>query len=264
MLRVPGRGLAHEPRSENVSIIAAGQPALHAEVSLLNAGAPMSPVEDERGNFRVAGPARCMYAYGDGSAASRWRAAAYGRWSERPSMTDHPSGLTNDPRWRGTLSESLKAQTRDWHNLAAGHPFERRLLAGQATRDDYARYLGQLLHVHLAVEQPLRDRQSEKPIFSAVLHGYHFRVAALLADLRALDQPPAHHPPRPALPATGLLCGRITDLAAQMPVALLGTLYVLEGSTNGGRYLAPGVRKAAITSRGWRPSSSTASSPPCT
>ncbi|MFA6045239.1 MAG: biliverdin-producing heme oxygenase [Phycisphaerales bacterium] len=156
-------------------------------------------------------------------------------------MTDHRTSPSVHHRNPPTLSESLKAQSRDWHNLAAGHPFERRLLAGQATRDDYARYLGQLLHVHLALEQPLRGRASGLPVFATVVRPYHFRVSGLLEDLHTLDHRPASHP---ALPATGLLCERINDLAAQMPVALLGTLYVLEGSTNGGRFIADVVRRS--------------------
>ncbi|MBY0308544.1 MAG: hypothetical protein K2Q09_07360, partial [Phycisphaerales bacterium] len=65
-------------------------------------------------------------------------------------MIDHRTTSPDHDRNPASLSEALKARSRDWHNLAAGHPFERRLLAGESTRDDYARSLGQLLHVHLA------------------------------------------------------------------------------------------------------------------
>ncbi len=156
-------------------------------------------------------------------------------------MTDRSTECPVARRIDTALSGRLKGQTRDWHNRAAGHPFERRLISGEATRDYYARYLGQLLHVHLVLEQPLRDRQSQRPIFAPILHGYHFRAAALVADLHALGHRPGAHP---ALPATALLCGRITDLAEQAPVALLGTLYVLEGSTNGGRLIADVARRS--------------------
>lgn len=46
------------------------------------------------------------------------------------------------------------------------------------------------------------------------------------------------------VPATSRFGTLLDDWAAAEPIALLGPLYVLEGSTNGARYIARGVRKA--------------------
>ena len=112
---------------------------------------------------------------------------------------------------------------------------------GRIDRAGYARYLGQLLHVHLALETQLCRLAAEHRVFGLIVREHHMRTPDLLADLEVLGQCLSKHPP---LPATGLFRERIDGLAADAPVGLVGTLYVLEGSTNGGRYIAPAVRRA--------------------
>ena len=115
------------------------------------------------------------------------------------------------------------------------------MIGGRIDRSAYAGYLGQMLHVHTTLEAALRDTAHHHPALALLVREHEFRELALLADLSTLGERPDRHPP---LPASQLFSGRIAGLAGEAPVALLGTLYVLEGSTNGGRSLAPGVRKA--------------------
>lgn len=139
------------------------------------------------------------------------------------------------------LSERLREETRADHFRAEKHPLIAAMIGGRIDRAAYAGYLGQMLHVHTALEAALRDTAHHHPALALLVREHEFRELALLADLSTLDERPDLHPP---LPAARLFCGRIAGLAGEAPVALLGTLYVLEGSTNGGRYLAPAVRKA--------------------
>jgi heme oxygenase len=156
-------------------------------------------------------------------------------------MSSRKPDLSGDYRTLRSLSQALRAETRDWHAIAEEHPFETRLLSGKATRDDYARYLGQLFHVHSALEASLRTLAASHPVFGGVVCEYHYREGALRADLRTLGQTPDSHPP---LAATRLLRQRIEALTGETPLALLGILYVLEGSTNGGRFIARAIRRA--------------------
>ncbi|MBS0190564.1 MAG: biliverdin-producing heme oxygenase [Planctomycetes bacterium] len=139
------------------------------------------------------------------------------------------------------LSERLREETRADHSRAEKHALMAAMIGGRIDRAAYAGYLGQMLHVHATLEAALRDTAHHHPALALVVREHEFRELALLADLSTLGECPDRHA---RLPATALFCGRIAGLAGEAPVALLGTLYVLEGSTNGGRYLAPAVRKA--------------------
>ncbi|MBL8744900.1 MAG: biliverdin-producing heme oxygenase [Phycisphaerae bacterium] len=155
-------------------------------------------------------------------------------------MLDYRTSSSSD-RPPKPLSERLKEETRADHFRAEKHPLMVAMIGGRIDRAAYAGYLGQMLHVHTTLEAALRDTAHHHPALALLVCEHEFRELALLADLSTLGEVPDLHPP---LPATRLFCGRIAGLAGEAPVALLGALYVLEGSTNGGRYLAPAVRKA--------------------
>jgi len=70
---------------------------------------------------------------------------------------------------------------------------------------------------------------------------YQYQEQSLRRDLAHLGRDEDGAAP---LPAVREFAARVTDWAARNPVALLGILYVLEGSKNGGRYLARAVRRA--------------------
>ena len=131
-----------------------------------------------------------------------------------------------------TVMERLRAETADLHSSAEGKDFQRRMVKGELTRDDYARWLGQMLLVHRALEAPLRALMGS-PAFAA-LREEQLQEPYLLEDLDALGQDPAAMTP---LPATAALVASIERAAAETPLALLGYHYVLEGSNNGNRYI---------------------------
>ena len=131
-----------------------------------------------------------------------------------------------------TVMERLRAETADLHSSAEGKDFQRRMVKGELTRDDYARWLGQMLLVHRALEAPLRALMGS-PAFAA-LREEQLQEPYLLEDLDALGQDPAAVTP---LPATAALVASIERAATETPLALLGYHYVLEGSNNGNRYI---------------------------
>ena len=95
-----------------------------------------------------------------------------------------------------TVMERLRAETADLHSSAEGKDFQRRMVKGELTRDDYARWLGQMLLVHRALEAPLRALMGS-PAFAA-LREEQLQEPYLLEDLDALGQDPAAVTPLPA------------------------------------------------------------------
>lgn len=155
-------------------------------------------------------------------------------------MIDHRTSHAPD-RVPRPLSERLKAETRDEHRRAETHPLMAAMVSGRIDRAMYARYLGQMRHVHATLDAALRAGAQKHGALAVVVHEQYLHEPAIRADLATLGEHADGHPP---LAATGLFCGRISALAEDDAVALLGTFYVLEGSTNGGRFIAPAVRKA--------------------
>ncbi len=138
-----------------------------------------------------------------------------------------------------SLMGRLKATTQTLHDLAENRELQRRLVKGALAREQYVAYLAQLYLVHRGLEQ--RIREAGGPAFEAVLRDYHWRDARLRADLEYFGTVPDGTEPSAA---TRALLQRIDELAEQQPVALLGMLYVMEGSTNGSKFIARALRKA--------------------
>ena len=134
----------------------------------------------------------------------------------------------------------LKEQTWPLHKMAETRPLQRELTRGQLTQQAYADYLGQLLLIHRALEQALRRHRDSHDAIAAVFRNHQQREADLLDDLAFLGQDPENMQP---LTRTAELTKSIEYAADNSPVSLLGYLYVLEGSTNGARFIARVVRK---------------------
>ena len=132
------------------------------------------------------------------------------------------------------VMERLRAETVDLHAGAEGKDFQRRMVKGEITLEDYRRWLAQMLHVHRALEAPLHRLMGEHPAFAAVREG-QMQEPHLREDLAALGADPEAFPP---LPPTAALVSEIARCAAESPLSLLGFLYVLEGSNNGNRFIA--------------------------
>ncbi len=110
-----------------------------------------------------------------------------------------------------TLHKALQAATRAVHERLHGHPGLGAVQDETITRENYSRLLGRLFGFYTA--------------FEAAAGLDPIRSAWLDADLAALGVSPSQ---RAGLP----LCSGFPDLAT--PEALLGALYVVEGSALGG------------------------------
>ena len=135
-----------------------------------------------------------------------------------------------------TLAESLKERTTDLHRYAETRPLQKALVAGQVTRHQLATYLAQLGYVHKAIE----DLLSTLP--HSALAGFEAcsceHSKAIAEDLKVLDGSTC------ILPETARIVDELHAHAAEAPLFVVGTLYVLEGSMNGNKYIARGLASA--------------------
>jgi len=138
------------------------------------------------------------------------------------------------------ITDRLKAETQDLHTEAERHPIQAAMVSGRVAAADYAALLGQLMHVHDALEGELARHADTCSEISAIVNPSHFHAARLREDIGALGFEPADFPP---VAATTELTGRITSASGSAPWSLIGFHYVLEGSTNGGRFIARAIRK---------------------
>lgn len=138
-----------------------------------------------------------------------------------------------------SLADTLKLQTRDAHTRAEKHPLQGRMVKGEVTHDEYAAYLGQLLHFWRAVDAGLATLAARDARVHAMLRPYHPHADRIAADLAFLGQCASCHPP---LAATTNFVDTINAAATNGP-ALVGIWYVLEGSANGGRYIARAISR---------------------
>lgn len=132
------------------------------------------------------------------------------------------------------VMERLKTGTWDLHQAAEGHDFQQRMVAGAISREEYAAWLGQMLLVHRALEEPLARLAETDERFAAV-RPEQMQVPYLEADLASLGADADAVTP---LPATAALVAEIERDATEEPLRLLGHHYVLEGSNNGNRFIA--------------------------
>ncbi|MBX3404743.1 MAG: biliverdin-producing heme oxygenase [Phycisphaeraceae bacterium] len=137
------------------------------------------------------------------------------------------------------IMDVLKARTAEQHRRAEQSPFMRGLVSGQVTREGYARWLGQMMHVHAALESEIVARRGAEPRL-AVASDEQFGAQRLRDDLCALGVDPASVKP---LAGASAIAERVRAAAAARPVSLLGFHYVLEGSKNGNTYIAKALRR---------------------
>ena len=129
----------------------------------------------------------------------------------------------------------LRESTRALHKEAESRPLQRSMAKGTLPPGSFVMYLGQLRHLHESLETSLDAVTESQPWLAGLFTDDRRRVPDLDRDLAAFGVTPETVP---VLPPTREFIGRIGNLAEFDPVALLGPLYVLEGSTNGGKFLA--------------------------
>jgi heme oxygenase len=140
-----------------------------------------------------------------------------------------------------TIMERLRDETSDLHKHAESRPLQRQIAKGTVDREAFVRYLGQLFLLHRALETALREARGKHTAIAALATSERMRVPDLSFDLEFFGvAPESIRPGR----ATGRFVRLVEKTRGLDPVVLLGAFYVVEGSTNGGRFLAQVLHRA--------------------
>lgn len=150
----------------------------------------------------------------------------------------HPTARSPQDSGEAIMTR-LRTGTAALHQRAEQSAFQRALLAGELPRHGYVEYLRQMCLIHRSFEELLRRLGRHRPALGGVVREHLFRETHLTRDLQAFGIAPQTAVP---LPATARFIDRVKEIAATNPIALLGVHYVFEGSTNGGRFIAKGLR----------------------
>ncbi|MCC6910114.1 MAG: biliverdin-producing heme oxygenase [Phycisphaerales bacterium] len=141
------------------------------------------------------------------------------------------------------IMDRLRSGTAELHKQAESRPLQKQLGAGTLPRAAFAAYMGQLLLVHDCLESCL-DAQLERgghAAFAVAWQSLARHSENLRQDLVALGLEP--HAVAP-LPATAALLDELGRWSDTGDLALIGALYVLEGSMNGNRFIAKALQRA--------------------
>ena len=135
----------------------------------------------------------------------------------------------------------LKSETSDLHSHAESRTLQRAIASGEVDQTTFSAYLGQLYHVHNSLESALENSRNKNAAISTLATADRMRIPDLDRDLAFYgvdrDQITTGD-------AAKRFASQVEEITTTAPVALLGALYVLEGSTNGGRFLARALRKS--------------------
>jgi heme oxygenase len=141
----------------------------------------------------------------------------------------------------GGVMDRLRAETLPHHQRAESHPWQRAMAKGRLTKAQYAMWLGQMLHVHRTLEAHLARATASNPHVAGVVDHIQFQTPHVLADLEFYHGDPLDGR---LLPATAAAVDTVHRTAALDTTRLLGLHYVIEGSKNGGRFIAIALRRA--------------------
>jgi heme oxygenase len=132
-----------------------------------------------------------------------------------------------------TIMQRLRAETRAQHEATEAIPFSAAILGRTLPRSAYAAQLAAYLPVHRALEAAIAG--GSHPALLRVWSDDMRRTGLLEADLDELGA--TGEDARVARPEAEAMAAWIHELSSADPVAVLGVLYVLEGSTLGGAIL---------------------------
>lgn len=150
---------------------------------------------------------------------------------------------TTIPAADGVMAR-LKAATDDLHSKAEKSEFQQRLVRGGVTREEYARWLAQLLLIHEELEPRVRGLVAARPELAAFITDDLYQAPRLRQDLAHLGLAVDSIAPTPAAARVIAAIRAAGASAESSPAALLGFYYVLEGSKNGSKFIAKAIRRA--------------------
>jgi heme oxygenase len=122
------------------------------------------------------------------------------------------------------------------HSAIEQTNFAKGMISGTISRTDYTFGLSQLLHMHTALETALEETGNPGPYRPEDMA----RRRIVEQDLMALGV----DTPEPAVDCVAELCETFARWAVDCPEALLGAVYVFEGSRMGSMALARPVSRA--------------------
>lgn len=153
------------------------------------------------------------------------------------SQIDLPDAIDATP----PVMERLKEATDDLHDALEALSFNERLMGGELSPTEYGHWLRALLAIHEPLEAQIRSRSDDR--LAAVWSEQRARAEYLVDDLEqlgcSLETPDDDRGVR-ALHAAHTT---VEDVSNWETCDLLGALYVVEGSTLGGMYIAEQLRE---------------------
>jgi heme oxygenase len=136
-----------------------------------------------------------------------------------------------------SLADTLKDSTRDAHSRAERHPIQGALARGTVSLPLYTSWLSQMFHLWSAIDAGVESAARRDPRVRSMHRPHHPHAHRIADDLDFLRSPIT-----PPLPATREAMSRVEQSSAD--ASIIGVWYVLEGSANGGRFLAKSVARA--------------------
>lgn len=135
------------------------------------------------------------------------------------------------------LLNRLRTAITDLHERIECLPLAAAMAQGTICREDYLALLDEMLAVHAALE----DELGKHPALASVCDAPSMaRCGAIRRDRAFLGG----REPRPPLRATRHLAASLAGWSENAPEALLGALYVVEGSRMGSMVLFPALARA--------------------
>ena len=138
------------------------------------------------------------------------------------------------------VMQTLRDRTWEKHRLAERHPLQHALATGKLPREQYALLTAQLMIVHRELFAALK-RCVGCAAISAVLRDHHDHEPRCRRDIEHFGLDATRVSP---CESSARFLREIGEIEAHSDVSLLGALYVLEGATNGGKFIAKMVRRA--------------------
>ena len=127
-----------------------------------------------------------------------------------------------------SLAARLKESTTDLHHTAEHHPLQQTIVRGTISRGEYAEFARAMRGVHEVMERELETLALSDVRVRPIFLPRHRRLDMFDRDIALLAHDPIGH----------------TRCVTASPIAWLGVLYVVEGSSNGGQVIARVLRKA--------------------
>lgn len=137
------------------------------------------------------------------------------------------------------VMELLRDSTAEMHTSAEANEFQHQLGSGKVDKKHFSRYLEQLYLMHKRLGDLLDESKPANHAVNHVVKDYHLDLSCISKDLAYFGQKPDAAQP---LKATEKLMNSMKATAQNDTAALLGYLYVLEGSTNGAKFMAKALR----------------------